>query len=96
MTRVWKAAALAVALACSGIAAGQAPQNIEKLKQMKPSGTDPNIPSVPQTGKKADALRENLKRVKLPPGFKIELFAVVLLQHHQDAIGRIPLVIHAL
>jgi glucose/arabinose dehydrogenase len=77
MTPVWKAAALAVALACSGIANGQAPQNIEKLKQMKPSGTDPNIPSVPQTGKNADALRENLKRVKLPPGFKIELFAVV-------------------
>jgi glucose/arabinose dehydrogenase len=77
MTPVWKAAALAVALACSGIANGQAPQNIEKLKQMKPSGTDPNIPSVPQTGKNADALRENLNRVKLPPGFKIELFAVV-------------------
>ncbi len=77
MTRVWKAAALAVALACSGIANGQAPQNIEKLKQMKPSGTDPNIPSVPQTGKNADAIRENLKRVKLPPGFKIELFAIV-------------------
>jgi glucose/arabinose dehydrogenase len=77
MTPVWKAAALAAALACGGIANGQAPQNIEKLKQMKPSGTDPNIPSVPQTGKNADAIRENLKRVKLPPGFKIELFAVV-------------------
>ncbi len=44
---------------------------------MRASGTDPNIPSVPQTGKNADALRENLKRVKLPPGFKIELFAIV-------------------
>jgi glucose/arabinose dehydrogenase len=51
--------------------------NIDKLKQMKVSGTDPNIPTVPQTGKNADQLRENLKRVKLPPGFKIDLYAVV-------------------
>ena len=52
-------------------------QNIEKLKQMKVATTDLNIPVVPQTGKNADAIKENLKRVKLPPGFKIELFAVV-------------------
>ena len=52
-------------------------QNIEKLKQMKVATTDLNIPVVPQTGKNADAIRENLKRVKLPPGFKIELFAIV-------------------
>ena len=51
--------------------------NIEKLKQMKVSGTDPNIPLVPQTGKNADQLRDNLKRIKLPPGFKIDLYAVV-------------------
>jgi len=51
--------------------------NIEKLKQMKVSGTDANIPTVPQTGKNADQLRENLKRVKLPEGFKIDLYAVV-------------------
>lgn len=52
-------------------------QNIEKLKQMKVSGTDANIPMVAQTGKNADQLRANLKRVKLPPGFKIDLYAVV-------------------
>ena len=44
---------------------------------MKVSGTDLNIPVVPQTGKNADQLRENLKRIKLPPGFKIDLYAVV-------------------
>jgi len=79
MTRTWKAkaTALAVALAVGSIAPAHAQPNIEKLKQMRASGTDPNIPSVPQTGKNADALRENLKRVKLPPGFKIELFAIV-------------------
>ena len=35
------------------------------------------IPPVAQTGRNADAIRENLKRVKLPPGFQIELFAIV-------------------
>lgn len=77
MTRTWKAAAVAVALAVGSAAPAYAQQNIEKLKQMRASGTDPNIPSVPQTGKNADALRENLKRIKLPPGFKIDLFAIV-------------------
>jgi len=32
---------------------------------------------VPQEGKNADAIRANLKHVKLPAGFKIELYAVV-------------------
>ncbi len=66
----------AVALLAAGVAQAQAP-NIENLKQMKVSGVDPNMPPVPQEGKNAAALRENLKRVKLPPGFKIELYAVV-------------------
>jgi len=52
-------------------------QNLEKLKQFKVSGTDLNIPPVPQTGKHANAIRENLKKIKLPPGFKIDLYAVV-------------------
>ncbi|MFY8089376.1 MAG: sorbosone dehydrogenase, partial [Rubrivivax sp.] len=39
--------------------------------------TDLNIPVVPQSGANANAIRENLKRVKLPPGFKIDLFAIV-------------------
>jgi glucose/arabinose dehydrogenase len=67
------AAALAV---CVSLPA-TAQTNIEKLKQMKVATTDLNIPVVPQTGKNADAIKENLKRIKLPPGFKIELFAIV-------------------
>ena len=77
MARTWKAAAIAVALAVGSAAPAYAQQNIEKLKQFKVSGTDLNIPPVPQSGKNADAIRENLKRVKLPPGFKIELYAIV-------------------
>jgi len=69
------AAMLAAALGAT--ASAQAPQNLEKLKQFKVSGTDLNIPPVPQTGKNADAIRENLKRIKLPAGFKIDLYAIV-------------------
>ncbi|HEY2817079.1 MAG TPA: PQQ-dependent sugar dehydrogenase [Casimicrobiaceae bacterium] len=66
-----------VCIASFPIQAQTSDSNIEKLKQMKVSGTDPNIPSVPQTGKNAEQLRENLKRIKLPPGFKIDLYAIV-------------------
>lgn len=76
-----KLAKLLLALAAGGLALGAAAQagkdNIANLKQMKVSGTDLTIPPVPQEGRNADAIRTNLKRVKLPPGFKIDLFAVV-------------------
>ena len=32
---------------------------------------------LPQDGRKADAIRANLKQIKLPPGFKIDLYAIV-------------------
>jgi len=67
----------AVALAATVALPAAAQQNIEKLKQMKVATADLNIPVVPQTGANANAIKDNLKRVKLPPGFKIELFAVV-------------------
>ena len=68
--------AAATALLAAGMAQAQAP-NIENLKKMRPSGVDTSMPPVPQEGKNAAAIRENLKRVKLPPGFKIDLYAVV-------------------
>jgi len=66
----------AVALLVAGPALAQAP-NIENLKQMKVSGVDPSMPPVPQEGKNAAQLRKNLEKIKLPPGFKIDLYAVV-------------------
>jgi glucose/arabinose dehydrogenase len=65
------------ALACATALPAAAQQNIEKLKQMKVATADLNIPVVPQTGRNADAIRNNLKRIKMPPGFAIDLFAVV-------------------
>jgi glucose/arabinose dehydrogenase len=72
------ATALAAAMACAIAVPALAQQaTIEKLKQMRAATTDLNIPVVPQTGKNADAIRENLKKVRLPAGFKIELYGVV-------------------
>ena len=71
----WQLAA--AALACAVTLPALAQQNIDKLKQMKVATTDLNIPVVPQEGRNANAIRENLKRVKLPPGFKIDLYAIV-------------------
>ncbi len=73
--------ACSFALAFAAPSAAQSPpspqQAIEKMKQFKVATTDLNLPAVPQEGRNATAISANLKRIKLPPGFKIELFAVV-------------------
>ena len=77
-TSRFKPASITAALVGLAMALPAAAQsNIEKLKQMKVATTDLNIPVVPQTGRNADAIRANLKLVKLPPGFAIDLYAVV-------------------
>ena len=64
------------ALASTPAIAQQRPDNLATLKQFKVATTDLNIPPVPQSGANANAIRENLKRIKLPPGFRIDLFAI--------------------
>ncbi|MEO9101511.1 MAG: sorbosone dehydrogenase, partial [Burkholderiaceae bacterium] len=71
------AAIVAGTLVSLAAAPAFAQANIDKLKQMKVSGTDADIPTVAQTGKNASLLRDNLKNIKLLPGFKIDLYAVV-------------------
>ena len=86
--------ALAAAACVTGPALAQ--QNIEKLKQMKVATTDLNIPVVPQEGKNAAAIRENLKRVKLPPGFRIALFALKISSTKaKSASGSFPVTTRA-
>src|SRR6187455_1297785 len=76
----------AVSLLAANAAFAQArPDNLATLKQFKVATTDLNIPTVPQTGRNADAIRENLKKVKLPPGFRIDLYAVVPDARHMAA-----------
>lgn len=76
-----KTTQLIAALLLCGLVTSAAAQagrdNLQALKQFKVSGTDLNIPPVPQEGRNAEAIKANLKNVKLPPGFKIDLYAVV-------------------
>ena len=73
-----KVRALTCALLAAGFSTGAAAQSsIEKMKQMRVASTDLNLPAVPQEGKNAQAIRNNLKKVNVPPGFKIELYAIV-------------------
>ena len=59
------------------LSSAQSQQNMDKMKQFRVATTDLNIPVVPQEGRNATAIAENLKRIKLPPGFRISLFAIV-------------------
>src|SRR5262249_56792001 len=67
----------AALLATTATFAQNAPGNLERLGQFKTTGASPNIPEVPQGGAKADALKRNLEKIKLPQGFHIGLYALV-------------------
>lgn len=71
-----------------GVAAGgaQAQDNVQKLMNMSTTGASLDIPPVPQTGPGPDSIKENLKNIKLPPGFKIALYAIVPDARHM-AVG---------
>jgi hypothetical protein len=75
------------ALLVTAAASAQAPLgNLEKLGAFKTTGASPNIPTIPQTGPKADSIKTYLKGVKLPPGFHIGLYALVPDARHM-AVG---------
>lgn len=50
--------------------------NLDKLGTFKKTDVT-EIPTVPQIGRKADAIKSHLEKIKLPPGFKISLYALV-------------------
>ena len=75
-----------LALLASTALAQNAPGNLEKLGSFKVTGASPEIPTIPQTGPKAEAVKKNLTKIKLPPGFKIELYALVPDARHM-AVG---------
>jgi glucose/arabinose dehydrogenase len=81
-------AASALVLALVAPAAAQQPSagNLEKLGEFKTTGTPIDIPTVPQGGAKAQALKKNLAKVKLPRGFHIGLYAIVPDARHM-AVG---------
>ena len=66
--------------------AAMSQDNMKKLENFQSTGANLNMETIPQTGAKADAIRNNLKNVKLPPGFKIDLYAIVPDARHM-AVG---------
>jgi glucose/arabinose dehydrogenase len=78
-----------VAMACMATAASAQPSpsgNLERLSNFKTTGASMDIPTTPQTGPKAEAIKKTLSRIKLPPGFKISLYAIVPDARHM-AVG---------
>ena len=57
--------------------AAPAPSALETLGAMHHTGSAADWPEVPQTGAKADQVKKNLAKIKLPPGFQISLYALV-------------------
>ena len=55
---------------------GAADATMQKLQDFKSTGAR-SLATVPQGGAKAEAIKKNLEAVKLPPGFKISLYALV-------------------
>ena len=76
---------LAALIAAGGAAWAQ--ESLQKLQNFQTTGTPLEIPTVPQTGKNADNLRKIAEKIKVPDGFKAELFAIVPDARHM-AVGR--------
>lgn len=60
--------------------------NLDKLQKFQSTGTSLVLETVDQNTPNADNIRKNLERIKMPPGFKIALFALVPDARHM-AIG---------
>jgi len=84
LTGTLLASALALGLAGTANAGSDA---LKKMQSMQVTGTPMEFPMVPQGGAKAEQIKRNLEHIKLPPGFKIDLFAIVPDARHM-AVGR--------
>jgi glucose/arabinose dehydrogenase len=88
MKTLWLAAVSTIVLTSHALSqpAVQSPTgNLERLSSFQSTGTvEPK--QIPQEGRRADATRRNLQKIKLPPGFKIDLYAIVPDARHM-AVG---------
>lgn len=69
-----------------GTAGAQQLDNIDKLQDFKTTGTSLDIETVEQDPERAEAIRNTLERIDLPPGFEIDLYAIVPDARHM-AVG---------
>ena len=82
--KLYVASAVALTALIAGTCAVRA-DNLETLESMHMTAPV-DWPTVPQTGPKADAVKEILKKITLPPGFHIDLYALVPDARHM-AVG---------
>ncbi|HEX5958624.1 MAG TPA: sorbosone dehydrogenase, partial [Hyphomicrobiaceae bacterium] len=81
------ATAVAVAaLTFPALGQAQGTATLEKLMDFKSTGANMDVPTIPQTGSKAEAIKKTLAKIKLPDGFKISLYAIVPDARHM-AVG---------
>jgi len=88
MKSLWLGAVSLIVLASPVLSqpAQQSPSgNLERLSSFQSTGTVEPKP-IPQEGRRADAIRRNLQNIKLPAGFKIDLYALVPDARHM-AVG---------
>jgi glucose/arabinose dehydrogenase len=81
-----KVALSALALCIGAAAPALAQDSLEKLQKMKITGYGMKFEMIEQGGENAEAIRKNLQNIKMPPGFKIDLYAVVPDARHM-AVG---------
>ncbi len=87
MKTLWRASMLAATVACMPLAqAASDAENLEKLRRFSTTGTPLQIQTVAQDGPQAESIRKTLQGIKLPPGFRIELYALVPDARHM-AVG---------
>ena len=85
------ASRLALAIGLTGLAATAAQaqsqaDKMQRMQQFKTTGTSLDIPTVAQDPAKVAQLQKNLEAVKLPPGFRIGVYAIVPDARHM-AVG---------
>ncbi len=74
--RAFHVAYMAAVISVAATGAAIAQTNLEKLGNMHTTGVT-EITYIEQGGANAAAIRDTLQRIKMPPGFKIDLYAVV-------------------
>jgi glucose/arabinose dehydrogenase len=80
--RIATALALTTLAACPAIAVADALETLEGFHKTAPI----DWPTVPQTGPKAEQVKQILSKIKMPAGFHIELYALVPDARHM-AVG---------
>ncbi len=69
-------AALSLAAGMAHAQSAELPPNIERLQNMQSTGVK-DFTVIPQAGDYVTSIKKNLERIKMPEGFKIELYAMV-------------------